>query len=351
LALFVGLVAYYALFRYGPNLPTNADVVFVGFVLIPLVFGLVWFALPLRRWRGLLGAAIAFAVLAVVATRADLEVVANFAKLGAATAIAFWFLSYFENALWITLVALLIPIVDSYSVWRGPTRHIISERPEVFTALSFSFPLSGERQVFLSWREPFAGPTSYEVLREPGGRRNDAPIRDENANGEVAFAEAELDARRDYRYEVVALYPVTNVASPEIPSYWRDTNSDSHLQVSTLDRRAPRDLRIESVDSAAKLGLPDLLFFGLFLAAADRFGLRRRATWLTMALSLGVTLAGTYFFEVDGLPALPLLAFGFLLPNLDLLWRAFRTREGGGRVATASGEPARGESAGEDPPP
>jgi hypothetical protein len=351
LALFAALLAYYAFFRYGPNLPTNADVLFVGFVLIPTVFALVWIALPLRRWRGLLGAAIALAVLAIVTDRAGFDVVANFAKLGAATAVAFWFLSYFESALWVALVALLIPVVDSYSVWRGPTRHIISERPEVFTALSFSYPLMGERQVFLSWREPFAGPTTYDVLREPGGKQNDEPLRDDNANGLLGFAEAELDARGDYRYRVVALYPVTNVTSPEIPSYWQDTNRGSPLQVSTLDQRAPRDVRIESVDSSAKLGLPDLLFFALFLAAADRFGLRRGATWVAMTLSLGATLAGTYFFEADGLPALPLLAFGFLLPNLDLLWREWRTRKGGGRVATASGGPARGESAGEDPPP
>jgi hypothetical protein len=350
-ALFAALVAYFALFRYGPNLPTNADVVFVGFVLIPLVFGLVWFALPLRRWRGLLGVAIAFAVLAVVATRADLEVIANFAKLGAATAIAFWFLSYFENALWVTLVALLIPIVDSYSVWRGPTRHIISERPEVFSALSFSFPLSGERQVFLSWREPLAGgPATYSVTRTPGGVRNESPIRDRNGDGEASFAEAELDAHRDYRYEVVASEGGSR-GTASVEARADDVNKGVRDGAPTDSELAPVALRIDSVDSAAKLGLPDLLFFGLFLAAADRFRLRRRATWLTMALSLGVTLAGTYFFEVDGLPALPLLAFGFLLPNLDLLWRAFRVREGGGRVATASDGPARGESAGEDPPP
>jgi hypothetical protein len=56
-----------------------------------------------------------------------------------------------------------------------------------------------------------------------------------------------------------------------------------------------------------------------------------------MALSFGVTLAATYWFGVDGLPALPLLAFGFLIPNADLLWRAFRTRGG--------------EPAGANPPP
>lgn len=340
-ALLAVLVAYYAFFRRGPNLPTDADVLFVAFVLIPLVFALVWIALPLAHWRGLLGAGIALAVLAVVASRADLEVVANFAKLGAATAIAFWFLGFFETALWVALVALLIPVVDSYSVWRGPTRHILTERPEVFSALSFSFPLSGERQAFVVWREPLAGATTFDVIREPGGTRNDEPLSDENANGTIGFLEAELDAERDYRYRVVALYDETNVTSPPIPARAEDTNEDAGLVITTGDRRGARDISVESVDSSAKLGLPDLLFFALFLGAADRFGLRRRATWLAMALSFGITLAGTYFLDVDGLPALPLLALAFLLANADLLWRAFRER----RVRADDESPARRESA------
>jgi hypothetical protein len=340
-ALLAALLAYYTFFRSGPNLPTDADVPFVAFVLIPTVFALVWVALPLAHWRGLLGAGVALAVLAVVASQADLQVVANFAKLGAATALAFWLLGFFETALWVALVALLIPVIDSYSVWRGPTRHILSERPEVFSALSFSFPLSGERQAFLVWREPLRGPTAYDVLREPGGTRNDEPLRDENANGEVGFLEAELDADRDYRYRVVALYPETNVTSPPVPALAEDTNEGVRLVVTSGDPGGVRDISVDSVDSSAKLGLPDLLFFALFLGAADRFGLRRRATWFAMALSFGLTLAGTYFLDVDGLPALPLLAIAFLLPNSDMLWRAFRER----RVRTDDESPARRESA------
>jgi hypothetical protein len=30
---------------------------------------------------------------------------------------------------------------------------------------------------------------------------------------------------------------------------------------------------------------------------------------------------------VSGLPALPAICLGFLLPNADLLWRQFRTRK------------------------
>ena len=347
LLLLAGLLAYYAVFRALPNLPTPADVLFVAFVLIPAVFGLIWFALPLRRWRGLLGAGIAFGVLAVAASRADLDVVANFAKLGAATAIAWWFLGYFESALWVALVALLIPVVDSYSVWRGPTRHIISERPEVFSALSFSFPLMGERQAFVVWREPLAGKASFDVYRTPGGKRNDEPLRDENDNGQIGFLESSLDADSDYRYRVVAR---ATGASASIVAESDDVNDGEQHGAATSSRFAPTDLRVETLDSSAKLGLPDLLFFALFLGAADRFELRRRATWLAMTASFGLTLSGTYFFGVDGLPALPLLAFGFLLANADLLWRTFRSRGEEGRAPAGSEAPARRESAGPDLP-
>jgi hypothetical protein len=77
---------------------------------------------------------------------------------------------------------------------------------------------------------------------------------------------------------------------------------------------------------AAQLGLPDVLFFALFLGAAVRFGLRPRLTWLLCTLSFGVTLAITAFTDVSGLPALPLLSLGFVAANADLLWREVRAR-------------------------
>jgi len=78
--------------------------------------------------------------------------------------------------------------------------------------------------------------------------------------------------------------------------------------------------------SSAQLGLPDVLFFSLFLAATARFGLRTLVTWVAMTLSFGTTLALTVWTDVSGLPALPLLSAGFVLVNADLLWRALRRR-------------------------
>ena len=84
--------------------------------------------------------------------------------------------------------------------------------------------------------------------------------------------------------------------------------------------------RVPGEDSTANLGPPDILFFSLFLAAADRFGLRVAWTWLAMTALLGATLIVTATTDVAGLPALPAICIGFLLPNADILWTALRRR-------------------------
>jgi hypothetical protein len=84
--------------------------------------------------------------------------------------------------------------------------------------------------------------------------------------------------------------------------------------------------RVPGEDATANLGPPDILFFALFLAAADRFALRVGWTWLAMTALLGGTLVLTATTDVAGLPALPAICIGFLLPNADLLWAALRRR-------------------------
>ena len=84
--------------------------------------------------------------------------------------------------------------------------------------------------------------------------------------------------------------------------------------------------RVPGEDSSANLGPPDILFFSLFLAAAERFELRTAWTWLAMTALLGGTLILTATTDVAGLPALPAICIGFLLPNADLIWRALRRR-------------------------
>jgi len=220
-ALAVVLGAYYAFTDRFAELSQSWDVAFLGLCLMPAVFVLVWLALPLRRVDRLWLVTLALLLLTVILQLADLDAVANFAKLATMTCFAFWFLTFFESVLWVALVALIIPIVDSFSVWRGPTRHIVEEQPQIFDVFSFAFP-------------------------SPGG------------------------------------------------------------------------------ETSANLGLPDLLFFALFLGAAARWNLRVGWTWIALTLSLGLTMWLAVVWDVGGLPALPGLAFGFLIPNADLLWREFQ---------------------------
>jgi hypothetical protein len=219
--LAVSLGAYYAAAGELTDLSRRWELAFLALLLMPAVFALVWLVLPLRRHGRLFLLAAAFLVCSVALELAELEALANFAKLGLMTSVGFWFLRYFESVLWVALVALVIPLVDSFSVWRGPTRHIVEEQPRVFEVFSFAFP-------------------------SPGG------------------------------------------------------------------------------ETSANLGLPDLLFFALFLGAAARWHLRVGWTWVALTASLGATMLLAVEWDVAGLPALPGLALGFLVPNADLLWRDFR---------------------------
>jgi hypothetical protein len=219
--LAVSLGAYYAFVDELKDLSTRWELAFLALCLMPAVFALVWLALPYRRHGRLFVGAVGFLALAVLFELTDLDALANFAKLGLMTLLGFWFLTYFESVLWVALVALVIPIVDSFSVWRGPTKHIVEEQPQIFDVFSFAFP-------------------------SPGG------------------------------------------------------------------------------ETSANLGLPDLLFFALFLAAAVRWNLRAGWTWIALTLSLGATMLLAVEWDVAGLPALPGLALAFLIPNADLLWREFQ---------------------------
>ena len=218
LATLVGV--YYGTHQWWFGLSLWWDLAWICLLLIPAVFGLVWLALPLWRssLRELLVLALSCGAVAVVLQATGAGPVAGFAKLAAMTFAAWCFLRFFEELSWVVIVALIVPFVDSYSVWRGPTNTIVNEKPEVFSALSFTFPVPGA----------------------PGG---------------------------------------------------------------------------------AMLGLPDLLFFALFLGATARWRLRSGWTWVCLVAGLGGTMVLATELDVGGLPALPLLSVGFLLPNADLLWR------------------------------
>jgi hypothetical protein len=218
--LLVAVLAWYELYDRVPDQPDWADIAIVGAAIMPAAFALVWLALPLRHARWAPAYAAVFGCFAVVLHLVDVEVGANFCKLAAMSLVGFWFLRFFERLSWVVAIASVIPLVDAVSVWRGPTHHIVTEQPRVFSALSVAFP---------------------------------APAGD-------FFA----------------------------------------------------------------LGLPDILFFALFLAAADRWALRVWLTWALMVASFTVTIALAVYsdpFGIGGLPALPGLSIAFLLANADLISR------------------------------
>jgi hypothetical protein len=75
--------------------------------------------------------------------------------------------------------------------------------------------------------------------------------------------------------------------------------------------------------SAGALGLTDAVFLAMFAGWAWRFGLRRRATLAGMAVGLLAALSLSLATQ-EAIPALPLIAAGYLLPNLDRLLRRVR---------------------------
>jgi hypothetical protein len=225
LAVLLGLlVAYGAAARHLPELSSGLDVAFYAAVTLPVLAATIWLALPLTHAgaRTLVVLAAAAGVIAIANVLLEVDSVANVAKLACYALAGFAFLALFEELWWITLVAVLVPWVDIWSVVAGPTEYVVEERPGIFENVAVSFP-------------------------------------------------------------------------------------------------SPGDAALVSI------GPPDIVFFALFLATADRFALRVTATWIGMTACLAGTLVLVWHWdEVAGLPALPAVCLGFLLPNADLLWRDVR---------------------------
>jgi hypothetical protein len=109
-------------------------------------------------------------------------------------------------------------------------------------------------------------------------------------------------------------------------SVWRGPTEYVVSEQPGLFDRVSIAFRLPGEEASANLGPPDVIFFALFLATAARFALRLPWTWAGMTGLLSLTLVLTVTFDVAGLPALPAVCLGFLLPNVDLLWRLLRPR-------------------------
>jgi hypothetical protein len=97
------------------------------------------------------------------------------------------------------------------------------------------------------------------------------------------------------------------------------TGPTARMLASRADRADPLSFDLPAwgdAGSAAHLGLSDALFVSLFAAWAWRFGFRRAAT--IVGLLLGLVASLVLSVTVDrAIPALPFVAAGYLLPNLD----------------------------------
>jgi hypothetical protein len=76
--------------------------------------------------------------------------------------------------------------------------------------------------------------------------------------------------------------------------------------------------------AAAQLGPPDVVFYALFLGAAERFNLRPGWTWIATTGLYAASFPIAIATNANGLPALPFLSVGFLAANADLLWKGIR---------------------------
>ena len=119
-------------------------IVVVSFGVLPATLGLVFLALPLAAQpRRLLVAAVLLALVALACTEGGVDLAANFAKLWAAVFMGWAFLRLFEELSWVVLVAVIIPVVDAISVWRGPTHQITTHHFNVYTDVAVAFVAPG----------------------------------------------------------------------------------------------------------------------------------------------------------------------------------------------------------------
>lgn len=150
---FVALAAcVLAWFIVAPHLPRVGlwpAIAIAAAAVMPATLLLVLLALPLRRSRWLIPALVVLVVAALVFTLVGWGLAANFAKLWAAVFAGWAFLMLFEQLSWVVLVAFVIPAVDAFSVWRGPTKAITSHHFEVYTAVAIAFLVPGGGAAYL----------------------------------------------------------------------------------------------------------------------------------------------------------------------------------------------------------
>lgn len=148
-AAFAAVIAWFVAAPHLPGVSLWPAVVIVSFVVLPGTLLLVPLALPLYDRRWLVAAAAVLALAALVFSLAGWGLPENFAKLFAAVAAGWAFLALFERLSWVVIVACVIPFVDAYSVWRGPTHTITAHHFNVYTDVAIAFLVPGGRAAYL----------------------------------------------------------------------------------------------------------------------------------------------------------------------------------------------------------
>jgi hypothetical protein len=143
------VLAWFVVAPHLPHVGLWPAIVIVSVAVMPATLALALLALPARRSRLLLPSMVALALAALLFTLAGWGLPANFAKLWAAVFAGWAFLALFEQLSWVVLVAFVIPVVDLFSVWRGPTKAITQHHFEVYTAVAIAFLVPGGGAAYL----------------------------------------------------------------------------------------------------------------------------------------------------------------------------------------------------------
>jgi hypothetical protein len=143
------VIAWFVVAPHVPGVSLWTAVFLVSFVVMPGTLLLVPLALPLYDKRWLPAAVLVLALAAFAFSEAGWGLPANFAKLFAAVCAGWAFLVLFERLSWVVIVAFVIPIVDSISVWRGPTHTITAHHFHVYTDVAIAFLVPGGRAAYL----------------------------------------------------------------------------------------------------------------------------------------------------------------------------------------------------------
>jgi hypothetical protein len=117
------------------------------------------------------------------------------------------------------------------------------------------------------------------------------------------------------------------VAAIDIVSIWNGPSA--RMLEDGTDRVDPLSFDFPAwgdAGSAGHLGLSDAVFLSMFAAWSERYNLRRRLTLLGMVLGLLAAAALSVALD-QAIPALPLIAAGYLLANLDRIGRLLGQRE------------------------